>query len=201
MQKSALKLASFLLAILTLILSLSACGSGGEGEQSVTEELPVSEEESSTEDTSAPETVPETDEPRETGCQHELMFGVCLLCKKDFSGSEGLFFISNGDGTCRLAGIGSCSDRDIVIPQNSPEGDAVIEIGYRAFAWNEAIKSVTIPESVRLIQKSAFHDCLSLTGVTFEKTKGWTCNGEAIDVSNPARNVGRLLDGDKWEKS
>ncbi len=38
--------------------------------------------------------------------------------------SEGLQFISNGDGTCYVNGIGTCADSDVVIPNMSPEGIA-----------------------------------------------------------------------------
>ena len=47
--------------------------------------------------------------------------------------SEGLEFTSNGDGTCYVAGIGECTDTDIVIPEVSPTGDVVIAIGTYAF--------------------------------------------------------------------
>ena len=42
--------------------------------------------------------------------------------------SEGLRFRSNGDGTCALAGIGSCTSSCILIPPTSPAGDTVTEI-------------------------------------------------------------------------
>lgn len=196
MKKTALRSAAILLVILTLILSLSACNTSIDEAPLVSEEPRGSDEPFETEDI-----IDKSEDIQETGCDHELMFGVCLHCKKDFSGSEGLFFISYGNGTCRLAGIGSCTDMDIVIPATSPDGDTVVEIGYRAFAWCETINSVTIPGSITLIQKSAFHDCLSLTGVTFEKPRGWTCNGQPTDVSSPSRNVGMLLNGDLWEKN
>lgn len=198
MRKTALRSTSVLLVILTLILSLSACNLNAAEPPHESKTVRESEDPGKTE---AAEDIKEAEDIQDTGCEHRLMFGVCLICKKDFSGSEDLFFISNGDGTCRLAGIGSCTDMDIIIPSTSPKGDTVVEIGYRAFAWCEDIQSVTIPESITLIQKSAFHDCLSLKSVTFEKTRGWTCNGEPRDVSDPSKNVGMLLDGDKWVKN
>ena len=197
MQKTALRTMSLLLAVIAFTLSLSACKADITEPPRVTESGPESQDPSATEGIYESE---DTEETEDTECKHELMFGVCRLCKKDFSGSEGLFFISNGDGTCRLAGIDFCTDTDIVIPSYAPSGDAVVEIGYRAFAWNEEIRSVTIPKSVTVIQKSAFHDCLYLKSVTFEGTKGWTCNGVPVDVSDSSANVRRLLNGDKWEK-
>ena len=200
MQKTALRSLSLLLAVMALILSFSACDTEKEKPPRETESLRESQDPSETEDIAGSEDIKESEDTQKTECQHELMFGVCLLCKKDFSGSEGLFFISNGDGTCRLAGIDACTDTDIIIPSYAPSGDAVVEIGYRAFAWNEEIRSVTIPKSITVIQKSAFHDCLYLKSVTFEGTKGWTCNGVPVDVTDPSANVRRLLNGDKWEK-
>ena len=200
MRKTALRRASLLLAVLTIIISLTACAPNIAEPEQPAEDLPESQEPNATESAAGSEPSNETEPAKETDCKHELMFGVCLICKKDFSGSEGLFFISNGDGTCRLAGIGDCTDTDIIIPSYAPNGDKVVEIGYRAFAWNEEIKSVTIPKSVKLIEKSAFHDCLYLNRVTFEGPKGWMCNGRAIDASDPVKNVRWLLEGDKWEK-
>ena len=200
MQKTALKYMSLLLAVLALVISLSACNTPGSGTPSKTEKATESHDPGRIESITEPKDTNKTEDAAESDCEHELMYGVCLICKKDFSGSEGLLFKSNGDGTCRLAGIGSCTDTDIVIPSYSPKGDAVVEISYRAFAWREEIESITIPKSVKVIQKSAFHDCLSLKQATFEGPKGWTVNGEPFDASNPAGNVGKLLDGELWEK-
>ena len=49
--------------------------------------------------------------------------------------SQGLEFTSNGDGTCYVSGIGTCTDTDLVVPPVSPAGDAVIAIGIHAFAY------------------------------------------------------------------
>jgi len=78
--------------------------------------------------------------------------------------SEGLEFTSNGDGTCYVSGIGTCTDTDIVIPPTSPDGDSVTEIGDNAFACEELV-SVTIPNSVTSIDDWAFAACNSLSNV------------------------------------
>ncbi len=81
--------------------------------------------------------------------------------------SEGLYFYNNGDGTCYVRGIGSCTDTDIVIPSISPNGQRVTSIGSNAFKDCTDIKSVTIPDSVTEIKGNAFYQCTSLTRVTF----------------------------------
>ena len=80
--------------------------------------------------------------------------------------SEGLVFVSNGDGTCFVSGIGSCTDTDIVLPTISPRGDKVITIGNSAFYSCDSITSVIIPDSVTSIGGSAFKECASLMSVT-----------------------------------
>ena len=80
--------------------------------------------------------------------------------------SEGLEFTSNGDGTCVLTGIGTCTDTDVVIPSKSPAGDTVIEIGEFAFNACTSLKSVTIPKDVSLIGDCAFALCNSLEKLT-----------------------------------
>ncbi len=80
--------------------------------------------------------------------------------------SEGLAFRSNGDGTCALIGIGTCTDTDLVIPSTSPSGDQVTEIGKYAFFGCNNLSSVQIPDSVERISDGAFHSCKALKSVT-----------------------------------
>ena len=42
--------------------------------------------------------------------------------------STGLAFRSNGDGTCAVSGLGTCTSAAILIPPASPTGDMVTEI-------------------------------------------------------------------------
>ncbi len=79
--------------------------------------------------------------------------------------SEGLEFISNGDGTCYLNGTGICTDTDIVIPPVSPAGDRVTRIG-EMLIMGTNVTSVVIPDSVTMIDTNAFQGCESLTSVT-----------------------------------
>lgn len=80
-------------------------------------------------------------------------------------GSEGLEFTSNGDGTCYVSGIGTCTGTDIVIPSFSADGDIVTRIGNEAFKHCSSITSIEIPNSVTSIGNYAFMFCTSLKSV------------------------------------
>ena len=79
--------------------------------------------------------------------------------------SEGLEFTSNGDGTCYVSEIGTCTDTDIIIPPTSPNGDKVKSIGDSAFQYCTPITSVVIPEGVTSIGSFAFYGCTELTRI------------------------------------
>ena len=100
---------------------------------------------------------------------HNFVDGVCSVCECQ-KPSEGFVFTSNGDGTCSLSGIGTCSDSKIVIPAVSPEGDRVTGIGMSAFASMQQITSVVIPEGVTVIGDYAFNSCNNLVKVTLPST-------------------------------
>ena len=92
--------------------------------------------------------------------------GECTRCHKMVKVySQGLEFVSNGDGTCYVVGIGDCTDTDIVIPPVSPDGDTVTSIGDNAFDYCQSLTSIDIPSSVISIGNEAFHACKSLTSV------------------------------------
>lgn len=78
--------------------------------------------------------------------------------------SEGLEFISYGNGTCYLSGRGTCTDTVIRIPETSPAGDVVIEIGEYVFngSYDYDIKQIYVPETVTVLGRHAFDGCSNL---------------------------------------
>jgi hypothetical protein len=96
--------------------------------------------------------------------EHDYPYGVCTRCGQEFY-SNGLRFTSDGDGTCTVRGIGTCTDRELYIPKTSPDGDTVTYIDSSAFANCSNITSVVIPEGVIGIGGSAFQGCTSLVSI------------------------------------
>ena len=84
-----------------------------------------------------------------------------------------LAFTSNGDGTCYVSGISTCTDTDIVIPPVSPDGDSVTSIGEYAFYGCTGLTSITIPNSVTSIDNYAFYGCTGLTSITIPDSVTW----------------------------
>ncbi len=72
--------------------------------------------------------------------------------------SEGLAFRSNGDGTCAVSGIGSCTATCILIPPKSPTGDTVTEILPYALA-NSGVTAVELPTTVTALSGASFANC------------------------------------------
>lgn len=99
-----------------------------------------------------------------------MLFGAIELISGEVEDpgklGEMLAFKTNGDGTCYVSGLGTCTDTDIVIPAVSPFGDTVTSIGNYAFRNCTALASITIPESVTSIGGYAFYGCTGLTSIT-----------------------------------
>ncbi len=94
---------------------------------------------------------------------HLLSDGRCENC--DYTYSLGLEYVSNGDGTCYVSKIGSCTDTRVVIPEFSPDGHRVTAIGISAFAVCEGLASVVIPDSISTIGDFAFYMSSDLTSI------------------------------------
>ena len=77
-----------------------------------------------------------------------------------------LDFVSNGDGTCYVAGMGACTDTDLVIPSLSPSGDTVTAIEKYAFFEHTELTSLTLPETLIEIGTKAFYGCTSIAALT-----------------------------------
>ena len=146
--------------------SMVACGNGENGNkgESTTETVIEQETNNESENSKAPDTKTEKeDESKEQSSTKESQISnENLLVEDDYTSlqeSQGFEFESNGDGTCTLKKIGSCSDKDIVIPEKSPEGDIVTIIGEYAFYGAEDIDSIVISGKTMELDKNAFQSC------------------------------------------
>ena len=75
--------------------------------------------------------------------------------------STGLDFRSNGDGTCALSGVGSCTAACILIPPKSPAGDTVTEILPYAFA-DSVVGAIELPATITVLSAASFARCTRL---------------------------------------
>ncbi len=130
----------------------------------------------------------------ETG--HSMSGNHCPACGYTQE-SAGLRFVSNGDDTCYVSGLGSCSDEHISIPSVSPEGLTVTGIGNNAFENITTIKSVTIPGSVLTIGDKAFSKCSSLKRVVFSEGVQsigeyafWACGLSSLEIPASMISIG-----------
>ena len=98
---------------------------------------------------------------------HRFDGGICSTCGYEEGTTEGLVF-GYYDSYYAVTGVNGFIGADVVIPSQH-EGHAVEAIGTGAFAYNSDIKSVTIPSTVKFIGERAFYDC-SLTSVTIPKS-------------------------------
>ena len=98
---------------------------------------------------------------------HQYRNNICINCDAIKPGvySKGLLFISNGDGTCALSGIGTCTDETVIVPSQSPEGETVISVGDNAFHFDHKIKCVALPDTVTSVGDKAFASCYELETV------------------------------------
>ena len=83
--------------------------------------------------------------------------------------STGLAYSDNGDGTCTITGIGTCTDLDVLIPPTI-DGLTVTEIGEKAFENQTALTDIVIPDTVTNIGRRAFYGCTGLTEFTIPST-------------------------------
>ena len=82
---------------------------------------------------------------------------------------ESLRFVSFGNGTCSVSGIGNYKASCVVIPERSPDGDIVTSIEEKAFYGNKDIKAIEIPSTVTSIGSTAFGGCTSLVYISVDK--------------------------------
>lgn len=109
------------------------------------------------------------DDPQEMGSEQAPTGGSVTVAP---TYSEGLRFRSNGDGTCALAGMGTCTSSLVLIPPTSPTGDTVTEI--LPFAFKDSIiGAVEIPTTVRELSAVSFAGCARLSFVRVAAGNEW----------------------------
>ena len=72
--------------------------------------------------------------------------------------STGLDFRSNGDGTCAVSGMGTCTAACILIPPKSPSGDTVTEILPNALSGS-VVGVLELPATVTTLSAASFAGC------------------------------------------
>lgn len=99
--------------------------------------------------------------------EHTFVNKKCTICGY-VKASEGLVFELNEDGESYiLAGIGECTDTDVVVPATY-ENLPVTEIKMSAFQ-RKPITSIIIPDSITAMGTNVFWGCTNLVSVTLSK--------------------------------
>ena len=94
----------------------------------------------------------------------------------DLTGVNGLEYVSKGDGTCSVRGLGTCMETELKIPAYSPSGDTVTKIEDSAFANCTSLLTVTIPATVKSIGTGVFRGCSSLVAINVDTENTVYCS-------------------------
>jgi hypothetical protein len=115
--------------------------------------------------------------------------------------SEGLLFLSNGDGTCSVAGVGSCTASCIRVPPISPKGDVVT--GILPFALvGSSVSAIELPSGIREVSAASFAGCERLSYLRVASGSEWllsydgvlyTANGQQLLYCPVGRSEGELV--------
>ena len=112
--------------------------------------------------------------------------------------NKDLDFITTSDGLL-VNGRGNCVDKNIIIPSDI-DGKPVISIVAEAFKNDIALESITLPDSLTLIEREAFSGCNSLKEVFVGsnlKEIGygafyWCTSLKNITLPNTLENIGQI---------
>ena len=151
-----------MLATISLSLSLVACGGskGTDGEKTTVEDNSTSIKEiMSKEPDEVNDDNPTLENEKNTEKNDSTQETVTDNEYVNLSESKGFVFDSNGDGTCTLSKIGTCNDKDIVIPEKAPSGDKVTMIDEYAFYGAEDVNSIVLVNKKLEINEKAFQSC------------------------------------------
>ncbi len=129
---------------------------------------------------------------------HLWLEAECTVCGIQRE-SAGLEYNLSPDGTYYSVALGTCTDTQIFIPsiyQDLP----VIKIERFAFQYCKALTSITIPDSITIIENSAFLECSNLDSVTFGESSelqsigDWAFSGCSsltnITIPNNIKSIG-----------
>ena len=151
------KVLKFWVVVTAMIMCVSGCGSKEDlnvaGNESSLADTVTEDNKVSGKDNPASEaTVPSPKENADTDEKSQSN----QVVETNLKPSEGLEFESNGDGTCTITGIGTCTDKNIVIPLESPDGDTVTLIGEYALYSLENVNSITLVNYTYEVDENAF---------------------------------------------
>ena len=100
--------------------------------------------------------------------------------------SEGIEYVLEDSGY-KVAGIGSCKDTDVVIPQRH-NGKSVTAVAARAFADLKSLTGITLPASIHTVGDSAFEGCTALVSVAIHKDD-YVSLGDSAFKGCPVKNA------------
>lgn len=101
----------------------------------------------------------------------------------NLNGINGLEYVSLGNGTCYIAGIGTCKETELKLPAYSPSGDSVVKISDSAFADCTELLTVTVPSTVKTIGTGAFRGCSSLVAINVDTENSVYCSVGGVLLS------------------
>lgn len=123
-------------------------------------------------------------------------FAACEPASEEVENPTGLEFVEV-EGGYAVAGIGTCEDYDVKIPETY-NGKAVVSVAENAFSLVDGVTRITVPASVKTIETKAFASCTHLTTVTIES--GVTTIGneafslcaalETVDLGETVETIG-----------